>query len=33
MSNIISSNLGYPQNWENREWKRALESYWNGEYF
>ncbi|MEI3609542.1 5-methyltetrahydropteroyltriglutamate--homocysteine S-methyltransferase [Pseudogracilibacillus sp. SO10305] len=31
MSNIKSSNLGYPRIGENREWKRALESYWNGE--
>lgn len=30
MSNIKSSNLGYPRIGENREWKRALESYWNG---
>src|SRR5699024_11771927 len=31
MSTIKSSNLGYPRIGENREWKRALESYWNGE--
>lgn len=31
MSNIISSNIGYPRIGENREWKRALENYWNGE--
>ena len=30
MSNIKSSNLGYPRIGEHREWKRALESYWNG---
>lgn len=31
MTNIISSNIGYPRIGENREWKRALESYWDGE--
>src|SRR5690625_3122560 len=31
MTNIISSNLGYPRIGEQREWKRALESYWDGE--
>lgn len=31
MSTIKSSNLGYPRIGEDREWKRALESYWNGE--
>src|SRR5690625_39791 len=30
MSTIKSSNLGYPRIGENREWKRALENYWNG---
>lgn len=30
MTNIKSSNLGYPRIGENREWKKALESYWNG---
>src|SRR5699024_8570543 len=30
MTTIKSSNLGYPRIGENREWKRALESYWNG---
>lgn len=30
MVKIKSSNLGYPRIGENREWKRALESYWNG---
>lgn len=30
MTNIISSNLGYPRIGEQREWKRALESYWDG---
>lgn len=28
MTNIISSNLGYPRIGENREWKRALERFW-----
>src|SRR5699024_829128 len=28
---VKSSNLGYPRIGENREWKRALESFWNGE--
>ncbi|ASS89574.1 MULTISPECIES: 5-methyltetrahydropteroyltriglutamate--homocysteine S-methyltransferase [Aeribacillus] len=27
---LISSNLGYPRIGERREWKRALESFWNG---
>lgn len=27
---VISSNLGYPRLGEKREWKRALENYWNG---
>lgn len=31
MSTIKSSNLGYPRIGENREWKRALESYWSGD--
>ena len=31
MSKVLSSNLGYPRIGENREWKRAWESYWNGE--
>src|SRR5699024_1340339 len=31
MSTIKSSNLGYPRIGENREWKRAIKSYWNGE--
>lgn len=30
MTNIKSSNLGYPRIGENREWKRVLEAYWNG---
>ncbi len=30
MSKIKSSNLGYPRIGENREWKRVLEAYWNG---
>ncbi|MEI3607756.1 5-methyltetrahydropteroyltriglutamate--homocysteine S-methyltransferase [Pseudogracilibacillus sp. SE30717A] len=29
MAKIKSSNLGYPRIGENREWKRALEAYWN----
>ncbi|MFC4022285.1 5-methyltetrahydropteroyltriglutamate--homocysteine S-methyltransferase [Oceanobacillus longus] len=29
MTNIISSNLGYPRIGEKREWKRSLERYWN----
>ena len=31
MSNVKSSNLGYPRIGEKREWKRALESFWNGQ--
>ena len=31
MSKVLSSNLGYPRIGEKREWKRALESYWNGD--
>lgn len=31
MSKVISSSLGYPRIGEMREWKRALENYWNGE--
>lgn len=31
MANIKSSNLGYPRIGEKREWKRALEAFWNGE--
>ncbi|MFK2824471.1 5-methyltetrahydropteroyltriglutamate--homocysteine S-methyltransferase [Bacillus sp. B190/17] len=27
---IVSSNLGYPRIGENREWKKALESFWAG---
>lgn len=30
MVKAISSNLGYPRLGEKREWKRALERYWNG---
>ncbi|TQS74615.1 5-methyltetrahydropteroyltriglutamate--homocysteine S-methyltransferase [Ornithinibacillus gellani] len=30
MTTIKSSNLGYPRIGENREWKRALENFWNG---
>ncbi|MBR3119650.1 MAG: 5-methyltetrahydropteroyltriglutamate--homocysteine S-methyltransferase, partial [Oceanobacillus sp.] len=29
MTNVISSNLGYPRIGKKREWKRALEGYWN----
>ncbi|WP_186575965.1 5-methyltetrahydropteroyltriglutamate--homocysteine S-methyltransferase [Aquibacillus kalidii] len=29
MPNYISSNLGYPRIGESREWKQALEQYWN----
>lgn len=29
MATIISSNIGYPRIGEKREWKRALEQYWN----
>ncbi|MBM7600143.1 5-methyltetrahydropteroyltriglutamate--homocysteine methyltransferase [Virgibacillus halotolerans] len=31
MTNIISSNVGYPRIGENREWKRALEKFWKQE--
>lgn len=31
MVKVISSNLGYPRLGEKREWKRALEKFWNGE--
>src|SRR5690625_6314006 len=31
MANIKSSNIGYPSIGEKREWKRALEAFWNGE--
>ncbi|WP_445487427.1 5-methyltetrahydropteroyltriglutamate--homocysteine S-methyltransferase [Niallia sp. 03133] len=30
MSNVKSSNLGYPRIGENREWKKALEQFWAG---
>lgn len=30
MTKTISSNIGYPRIGENREWKRALEKFWNG---
>ena len=30
MTNILSSNIGYPRIGEQREWKRALESFWDG---
>ncbi|WP_138418649.1 5-methyltetrahydropteroyltriglutamate--homocysteine S-methyltransferase [Aquibacillus sediminis] len=29
MTNLLSSNLGYPRIGEKREWKKALENYWN----
>lgn len=28
---VIVSNLGYPRLGENREWKKLVESYWNGD--
>lgn len=28
---VIVSNLGYPRLGENREWKKLIESYWNGD--
>ncbi|HLS65621.1 MAG TPA: 5-methyltetrahydropteroyltriglutamate--homocysteine S-methyltransferase, partial [Pseudogracilibacillus sp.] len=31
MTNIQSSNLGYPRIGGDREWKRALEAYWRGD--
>ncbi len=31
MSKVKSSNLGYPRIGEKREWKKLLESYWNGD--
>src|SRR5690625_1847850 len=31
MTKILNSNLGYPRIGEQREWKRALEAYWNEE--
>ncbi|MBO0995104.1 5-methyltetrahydropteroyltriglutamate--homocysteine S-methyltransferase [Bacillus sp. SD088] len=30
MTQINSSNIGYPRIGEQREWKKALEKYWNG---
>ncbi|MFK4301833.1 5-methyltetrahydropteroyltriglutamate--homocysteine methyltransferase [Paenibacillus sp. RC254] len=30
LSGLISSNLGYPRIGGNREWKKALERFWNG---
>lgn len=30
MTKTISSNIGYPRIGEKREWKRALEKFWNG---
>lgn len=29
MAKVQSSNLGYPRLGEKREWKKALENYWN----
>ncbi len=29
-SGLISSNLGYPRIGGSREWKKALERFWNG---
>lgn len=31
MTKVKSSNLGYPRLGEKREWKRALEKFWNGQ--
>ncbi|VEF47943.1 5-methyltetrahydropteroyltriglutamate--homocysteine S-methyltransferase [Bacillus freudenreichii] len=31
MTNVKSSNLGYPRIGEQREWKRELEKFWGGE--
>lgn len=31
MTKAISSNIGYPRIGEKREWKRALEKFWNGQ--
>ncbi|GAE94399.1 5-methyltetrahydropteroyltriglutamate-homocysteine methyltransferase [Gracilibacillus boraciitolerans JCM 21714] len=31
MTTILSSNLGYPRIGKNREWKRAIEAYWQGD--
>ena len=31
MTKTISSNIGYPRIGEKREWKRALEKFWNGD--
>jgi len=30
MTNVQSTTIGYPRIGEKREWKRALESFWNG---
>lgn len=30
MSNLVNGNLGYPRIGLNREWKKALESFWSG---
>jgi 5-methyltetrahydropteroyltriglutamate--homocysteine methyltransferase len=30
MAEVLSSNLGYPQIGEHREWKKALEAFWAG---
>ena len=30
MSKVLSSTIGYPRIGDKREWKRALESFWNG---
>ena len=30
MTKVISSNIGYPRIGEQREWKKALEKFWNG---
>jgi 5-methyltetrahydropteroyltriglutamate--homocysteine methyltransferase len=31
MTNVFTSNLGYPRIGANREWKKALESFWAGD--
>ncbi|SHM66971.1 5-methyltetrahydropteroyltriglutamate--homocysteine S-methyltransferase [Gracilibacillus kekensis] len=31
MTTILSSNLGYPRIGEKREWKRAIEAFWQGD--
>ncbi|HEY4550147.1 MAG TPA: hypothetical protein VIG98_07730, partial [Bacillus sp. (in: firmicutes)] len=31
MTQLLSSNLGYPRIGEKREWKKALEKFWSGD--